>query len=214
MTRRSAVVDTLPGLVLSIVLLPIAAQAITLGVQTTGGDPGSSVEVQVFLTGGNRLVAGVQTDVTWDSNCLSVAMGSGDTAACYSNPAIPKNLSTKIRSPSSFRVLFLSISDVEPIKQDTWLFTCQFNIDATTTATRCPVTLVNGILSDSKGGRLPVTAVNGVVQINQPNVPNPGAPAAPRQAASEGCAIATSRPGWALLWLLIIPTLIRRRRTA
>ena len=170
--------------------LPGTTQAITIGVQASGGGPGDSVEVQIVLSGGNGLVAGMQTDIAWDSNCLSVASGSGDTAACYANTAIPKTLSTKIRSGSSLRALYLSMSDVEPIAQDTWLFTCQFTIDPATSATQCPVTLTNLVVSDSKGGRLPATAASGVVRVNQPNAPN-----APAQRAPVGVPGAVVIPG-------------------
>ena len=149
---------------------PSTTQAITVGVQTSDGNPGSSVEVQIILIGGNGLVAGMQTDISWDPSCVSVASGGGDTASCFGNPTIPKNLQTKIQSGSSLlRALFFSMSDVEPIKQDAVLFTCVFNIDPATTATQCPINLSNLVVSDAKGGRLPATAAPGVVRITQPS---------------------------------------------
>ena len=158
MKSRLVRVQSVGALVLFIACSPLTTHAITVGVQAASGDPGSPVEVQVYLTGGNGLVAGVQTLIAWDSTCLSPVRGtgrSGNPAECSSNPAIPKTLSTNIKSPSNLLALFLSYSDVEPIAQDTWLFTCIFTIDAATTATQCPVTLPSVILSDSKGGRLP-----------------------------------------------------------
>jgi hypothetical protein len=207
---------------------PSTTQAITVGVQTSDGNPGSSVEVQIILIGGNGLVAGMQTDISWDPRCVSVASGGGDTASCFANPTIPKNLTTKIQGGSSLlRALFFSMSDVEPIKQDAVLFTCVFNIDPATTATQCPINLSTLIVSDSKGGRLPATVANGVVQITQTGLPPSGpqptankvsaeastntADAAP--ATSGGCAIHAVQPGdRALLWLLMVPAVVHRRR--
>jgi hypothetical protein len=225
MKSRLARFQSVVALVLFIACSPLTTHAITVGVLAPSGDPGGSVEVQVYLSGGSGLVAGVQTDMVWDPSCLSAVSASGNAAECSSNPAIPKNLSTNIRSGSTLRAVFLSVSDVEPIAQDTWLFSCLFNIDAATTATQCPVNLVNAILSDSKGGRLPVTAVNGVVQIHQSQIPTAtagppvsgasGAPGSAGQAEGEGCAIGSQRPGgYVLPWLLIIPVLVRRRRVS
>lgn len=207
------------------------ARAATLGVQAAGGAPGAPVEVQVFLTGGNGQVAGVQVDIVGDPTCLAPVQGSGTKAECSSNPAIPKDLSTSIRPGPSVRALLLSMSDTEPIKQDTWLFTCVFNIDAATTAAQCPVNLVGAILSDSQGHKLPVTTTDGMVQIHQapapggtavsggpaagstPGVAGAAIPAAGGQTASEGCAIAAPRAGGGTLpWLLLLPALVHRRR--
>jgi hypothetical protein len=150
---------------------PATTHAANLGIQSTSGAPGAAVQVQVFLSGGNAKVAGVQAELTWDPTCLSAVPGDGDAAECTANPAIPKNLTTKIRSASTLRALYLSMSDVEPIQQDTWLYSCQFSIDPSTTATQCPINLVNVILSDSGGNRLPVTAGGTAVQISQVNAP-------------------------------------------
>jgi hypothetical protein len=215
----------LVGLV-CVAALPSATQAITIGVQASGGTPGSSVEVQVVLTGSNGLAAGMQTDISWDPSCVSVAMG-GDTAQCYGNSQIPKQLTTKLQSgASSLRALFFSMTDVDPIK-DAVLFTCQFNIDPATTASQCPITLSNVIVSDSKGGRLPATAASGVVQITQTGVPPSGAQPTPQKVSAEssagtanaapatsgGCAIHAVQSGdRALLWLLIVPAVLYRRR--
>jgi len=169
---------TLAGL-LCVAATPLTAHAITVSVQGSGGDPGGPVEVQVSLSGGNNLVAGVQADIAWEANCLSATPGDNGGGSCAVGPAVGKQLSTKIRNASTMRALVLSMSDVEPIKQDGVLFTCVFDISAGTTATQCPITLVNVILSDSKGGRLPATSVNGVIQINQPN----GSGSAPAGAA-------------------------------
>jgi hypothetical protein len=198
--------------------LPSTTQAITVGVQASGGNPGGSVEVQIILAGGNGLVAGMQTDISWDPSCVSVASAGGDTASCFGNPTIHKDLSTKIQSGSSLlRALFFSLSDVKPIKQDAVLFTCVFNIDPATTATQCPINLSNLIVSDSKGGRLPATADSGVVRITQtavqPSGPQPTATKVSAEATSEGCAIHAVQPGdRALLWLLIVPAVVHRRR--
>jgi len=202
---------------LFLIALLSPAHAATIGVHANNGAPGSAVEVQIFLSGGNGLVAGMQTDISWDSNCVSVAEGSGDTGACFGNPSIPKQLSTKLRG-STLRALFFSLQDTEPIKQDAVLFTCTFNVAADTTATECPINLVNVVVSDSKGGRLPVSVDSGVIQIDQSPVPAasaaPGvAPGGSGQEAGEGCAVTGSRPGGcALLWLLGIPLLISGRR--
>ncbi len=59
---------------LCVAALPSSTVAATISVQGSGGDPGSSAEVQVVMTGGNRLVAGMQADISWDSSCLSVAL--------------------------------------------------------------------------------------------------------------------------------------------
>jgi hypothetical protein len=201
--------------------LPSIAAAIVFGVQANGGVPGSPVEVQFYLRDSRGLVAGVQADVAWDANCLSVASGGDQTAACYGNSAIPKNVSTRLRGPAFMRAIYFSLSDVEPIAQDTWLFTCVFTIAPSTTATQCPITLSNPILSDSKGGRLPVSAHNGVVPIAQPVVPTPttgtavpsGAGSAAAPATGEGCALQAGQPGASgLVWLLFIPALVLRRR--
>jgi hypothetical protein len=174
------------GLVLTGVLCvaaqPSTTRAITLNIQAGAGVPGGSVQAQVFLTGGNGLVAGVQTDIAWDSTCLSAVPGDGDAAECDVNPAIRKQLSTRIRNPSTLRAVYLSMSDVKPIQEDTWLFSCQFTIDPATTARQCVISLVNVILSDSQGGRLPATAGATMVQINQSNAPSAPVQRAPLQA--------------------------------
>src|SRR5579862_3457969 len=129
---------TLAGL-LCVAATPLAARAITVSVVGSGGDPGSAVEVQVSLTGGTSLVAGVQADLTWDAGCLSAVPGDNGGGSCSVGPGIQKQLSSKIRSTSTMRTLLLSMSDVEPIKQDGVLFTCGFDINASTTATQCPI---------------------------------------------------------------------------
>jgi hypothetical protein len=185
---------------LGVAALPSTTQAITIGVQASGGTPGSSVEVQVVLTGSNGLAAGMQTDISWDPTCVSVAMG-GDTPACSGNTAIPKQLTTKLQSgANSLRALFFSMTDVDPIK-DAVLFTCQFNIDPATTASQCPINLSNVIVSDSKGGRLPATAASGVVQISQSGSQQvapqggPGLPPAPVIVAPSGGGAGTGAGG-------------------
>ena len=147
----------------------IAGAAIVVGIQPTAVNPGDSADITILLSGGDGLVSGMQVDMAWDSNCMTVASGGGDEAACTANTReTGKNIQTKV-SPSgaSMRALFFSLSDVKPIARDTWLFNCQFNISSSTTATQCPITLSNLIVSDSKGGRLPATPANGVIGINQ-----------------------------------------------
>jgi hypothetical protein len=111
------------------------------------------------------------------------------------------------------RALFYSLFDVDPIGKDGWLFSCQFNVSSTTTATRCPITLSNLIVSDSKGGRLPATAANGVITVVQPGAQTAGAAAQPPVQTSAGCAIqATTLHSCSLLWLLMVPMVLANRR--
>jgi hypothetical protein len=149
---------------------PTAGATVVVGIHDGAGSPGGSVDVQVFLEHSGGIVVGVQTDITWDPSCLFVVVGSGETVACTANPALsPKDVFTKIHDPSTMRAVVFSMSDVEPIQQDTWLFSCSFTINPATTATQCAVRLLNTIVSDSHGGRVPVSTADGVVQV----VPSP-----------------------------------------
>jgi len=108
------------------------------------------------------------------------------------------------------------------------LFTCAFDIVAATTATRCPITLENLILSDSKGGRVPAATGNGVVPINQPTpqLPTSASPVAgvpgvqgaagvpPATSSSAGCASVPARKSAPTVWLFVVPLAVWWRRRA
>jgi hypothetical protein len=145
-----------------------SSEAVVIGVRASTGSPGSPVDVQVFLDHSDGLFTGMQIDIAWDVGCLSVISGNDEMAACSANPALaPKEVLSRIHDPSILRAVFLSLSDVQPIGENTWLFACQFSVAPAPTTTQCPITLSNVIVSGPQGQRLPVTTVDGVVPIGQ-----------------------------------------------
>src|SRR5262249_21729586 len=105
------------------------AWAVTVAVQSASGNPGGSVDVCINMTDSGRDVAGVQMDLGWDNNCMSVNMGGEDGGPdCRPNPATRKIVKSASQGNSRLRILMFSTSDTNPIPDNVQLFCCGFTI--------------------------------------------------------------------------------------
>jgi len=149
----------LPVLAATICLLLLAAPATaaTFFTQPINAAPGQEADVCIWMSGGNNQVAGVQMDLTWDSNCMTPP--AGNRPRCRSNPDTGKTVQSAARGASTVRAIMLSFSDVDPIP-DGELFCCGFRIAASPPEGQCSVSFSNLIAStptgqrtDARGGR-------------------------------------------------------------
>jgi hypothetical protein len=130
-----------------------ATGAQRLGVFGQAADP-TSTDVCVVMTASHGAVGGLQMDLSWNPACMTAEQAAGNAARCASNPSTRKNVQTKIfPNNSTMRVLFLSVSDTNPIP-DGELFCCWFTVARSQDGSCCSVNISNLILASPTGGRV------------------------------------------------------------
>jgi hypothetical protein len=152
-----------------------------LGVFGQAADP-TSTDVCVAMTGSHGEVGGLQMDLSWKPACMTAEQVAGNAAQCGSNPATGKDVQTKILpNNSTMRVLFLSLSDTNPIP-DGDLFCCKFTAARSPDGPCCSVNMSNLILAGPAGGRVydPQVSVQVLVGEAPCLAAVPGAPTTPR----------------------------------
>jgi hypothetical protein len=152
-----------------------------LGVFGQAADP-TSTDVCVAMTGSRGEVGGVQMDLSWNPACMTAEQVEGNAARCLPNPATGKDVQTKIfPNNSTMRVLFLSVSDTNPIP-DGELFCCKFTVARSPDGPCCSVNMSNLILGGPAGGRVydPQVSVQVLVGEAPCLAAVPDAPTAPR----------------------------------
>jgi hypothetical protein len=112
-----------------------------------------SADVCVAMAGGNGEVAGLQMDLTSDSACMTAIRAAGNTVQCSSNPSTDKSVQTALLSDAQMRVLFLSVSDQNPVP-DGELFCCKFAVAASQDEACCSINISSLILAGQTGGRM------------------------------------------------------------
>lgn len=161
----------------ALALLPRGASASGIQVVNASGAAGSTVTVQVKLTGdGSDLVAGTQNDISFNKDQLSIAAvaANSNKPDCQVNPDINKKIDgsetfgfgylqgSAACDPSSgncdgIRAIVLSTDNVDAITAGSVLFTCRFTVKAgVASGTEIALTVPDGsaIGSDPAGQRL------------------------------------------------------------
>jgi hypothetical protein len=112
----------------------------------------SASNVCISMTGSAGQVAGVQLDLTWDSNCMDADAPKGrqgGPAVCSPEPATGKEVHTAIRG-TQLRALMFSMSDSSPIP-DGDLFCCAFTVINQARPRCCSLNIGNVVLSTPQG---------------------------------------------------------------
>jgi hypothetical protein len=170
-------------------VLPTAALAAGVQVGTAAGPAGSTVTVEVTLTGeASELVAGTQNDIRFDKDQLSVpaVAENGNKPDCSVNPAIDKKIDgsetfgfgflngTEACDPASgqcdtIRAIVLSTDNVDAIPPGSVLYSCRFAVKPGVAAgTQITLTVPEGsaIGSDPTGQRVAAfAAAGGSIQV-------------------------------------------------
>jgi hypothetical protein len=147
----------------------------------------ASTDLCVAIAGGNGEVSGLQTDLSWDSTCMTAAPAAGKAVQCASDPSTGKSVETALLSDTQMRVLFFSVADTSPVP-DGELFCCTFTVASSQAGSCCSVNIGNLILSGPTGGRIydpgitVEASVGGVTcDVSAPKtpIPNPISPSPP-----------------------------------
>jgi ELWxxDGT repeat protein len=204
-----------------------------LNVGSASGEPGDVVEIDVRFRTGGLPVAGVQLDLL-SSDDLPFVPGDDGKPVCHVNPDIHKDYSAfsdPFHDSTRARALILSVENVDPIPDDSLLFTCSFQIPAHAAPSIVPLRCSNALGSTPEGVAIPpfdapwtgsssgeLVCSDGAVTISG-GAPTPtGTPAEGDRAISasdggDGCQLnGASAPSHSLALLLPLTLLLLRRR--
>jgi hypothetical protein len=120
--------------------------------------PGSTVPVCVSLANNMGQIAGVQTDLSWDPNCVSPVV-SGGFPVCRPNPSTGKDATPTMINGTSFTVLVFSITDLNPVPNGQ-IFCCDFLLVQSPPTPCCTIGVGNVRGSTARGGA--ITNIEGV----------------------------------------------------
>jgi hypothetical protein len=163
-----------------------------------------STDVIFLMSGSNGQVGGLQMDLSWDPRCMTAERQEGDAASCASAPSTRKNVQTKIfPNNSTMRVLFMSVSDTNPIPDDE-LFSCRFTLASAPSSPCCSLSIGNLIFSYPTGVRNYDANISVQAQVGgtwclaagpSGSPDNPARPPAPAAALPVAPAPVVSAPG-------------------
>ena len=186
------------------------------------GLAGESVEIGVRLHTAGGEIAGVLNDLFVDPGLsISIAPAGSDgrpASRCRINPNIGKDTSVvgchERDGPEchASRALVVSLLDVDPIADDSLLYTCDVRIADDAAAGRYRLGCVNAEAADSAGNDVPIDCRDGEIVVAAPGA---GAlHAGSGAAAANGCQITSAEGGSAAsAWLLgLVALFVARRR--
>jgi len=155
-------------------LLAASAQAVEIRVGEATGDPGQTVDISVTLGTEGAEVAGTQNDIAFGdaTSGIQVAAKANGRPDCAVNPDIEKGGTSFAFQPSGctagtdctgIRALVLALDNVDPIPNDSRLYTCKVAIAGSASAGEKTLSNTNTGASDPAGGALPTTGTDGRV---------------------------------------------------
>jgi len=155
-------------------LLAASAQAVVISLTEATGDPGQTVEISAELGTEGDEVAGTQNDITFGdaTSGVMVAARSNGRPDCAVNPDIEKGGTSFAFQPSGctagtdctgVRALVLALDNVDPIPDESILYTCQVVIASDASAGEKTLSNTNTGASDPEGGALSTSGTDGRV---------------------------------------------------
>lgn len=152
-------------LVLVFVLLPAAVRAGTIEVVPgASGAPGETISFSLRLRTMGQTITAAQNDVSFDAANTPIVRLSNDRPDCSVNPAIDKDDTLFGFQPpgcgfgttcTSVRAVIVSLQNIDPIADDSVLYTCRVAIGADTMAGSYPLTVDGVVLVDAEANELP-----------------------------------------------------------
>jgi hypothetical protein len=146
----------------------------TLELTGAQGKRGETVSVSAKLGAGGARIAGTQNDIVFDPTRIAIARDSSGKPACAANRQLQKDATAFSFLPkdcgnncTTVRALVLSLSNVEPIPDDSVLYTCRVQIrpEAASGAYRLKVTRVG--FSDPTGRAIDGGGDDAVITVAQ-----------------------------------------------
>jgi len=142
---------------------------------------GAAGQIAVLLRTEGDEIAGVQNEIALPPALHLIA------AACYANPAIAKDGTTfamlwHTTGGERLRAVVLSLKDVEPIPDNSVLYTCDLEVAVDAQPGTYRVRALNLLASDSSGRALPLRGVDAVVTVGAVTLPAGASSEAPGSA--------------------------------
>lgn len=170
---------------------------ITLEVVANQAAPGEELEVRVILRSGRVEVAGVQIDIGADEPLAIITNDRGP--ACTRNPAINKDhtVFAFLAGGPDMRALVLSLTNIDPIPDDSLLFSCRLRVAADAAPGRYQLRLHNLGGSTADGDAIDTFASGGSVTVVDPSSRAVEPDAGASSTSAGGCSIDSRRDGGA-----------------
>jgi hypothetical protein len=140
-------------------------QLAVLAVGSAAGARGETVQFDVSLHTGGHAVAGTQNDLLFDP-AVAVAARANGRPDCTVNPAIEKNASAFVFSPSGcragfdckgLRAIVVATDNVDPIPDGSLLYSCSVTIPSDAAPGTYPLIAAGVFASGPNGDQVPIT---------------------------------------------------------
>ncbi len=162
----------------TLLLATTAASAVTIDCESTSGPAGGEVKVEFrFTADPGEVVAATQNDITFDTTVFDAASPLDNSPNCRLNPAIGPGTEPDKRlakaflvNPERVRAIVVSQQNQAEIPQGL-LYSCTLQIAADADRISYDIDLLDPVVSDTDGDRLPSDVVGCSVTVGEPPTP-------------------------------------------